>query len=93
MQSVSLYGSVRQYYEYSVTEYKQLFDRPSFFSRASPGVYFKYQLTPIRMTQKQYRTGFLQYYTTLCAIVGGVITVAGIVQSLLTHTLLPAKLD
>lgn len=93
VQSVSLYGTVRSYYEYSVTEYTQLFDRPSFFSRASPGVYFKYQLTPIRMTKKQYRTGPLHYYTTLCSIVGGVITVAGIIQSLLTHTLLPAKLD
>lgn len=75
-----------------MTEYKQLLDKPSFFSRTSPGVFFRYQLTPIRMTKKEYHTGFLQYYTTLCSIVGGVITVAGIVQSLLTHTL-PAKLD
>ena len=93
VQSISLSGGFSQYYEYSVTEYKQLFDRPSFFSRASPGVYFKYQLTPIRMTKQQYRTGVLSYYTTLYAIIGGVITVAGIIQSLLTHTIIPKKLD
>ena len=93
VQAISLHGTVREYYEYSVTEYKQLLDRPSFFSQASPGVYFKYQFTPIRMTTKQYRTGFLHYYTTLCSIVGGVITMAGIVKSLLTHTIAPAKLD
>ena len=90
---IPLHGSVRRGYEYSVTEYTQLLDGPALFNRASPGVFFKYQVTPIRMTKKEYRTGLLQFYTTLCSIVGGVITVSGMVQSVLTHSVLPSKLD
>ena len=45
------------------------------------------------MKKQQYRTGFLQFYTTLCSIIGGVITVAGILQALLTHTMIPVKRD
>ena len=93
MESVSLLGTVTSSYQYSVTEYTQLLDTSSYFSRVSPGVFFKYQFTPISMTKRQYRMGFLQFYTTLCSIVGGVITMAGIVQSLLNHTVMPAKLD
>ena len=90
---VSVKGVVTSTYQYSVTEYTQRLDSPSFFSRVSPGVFFKYQLTPLSMKKQQYRTGFLQFYTTLCSIIGGVITVSGIVQALLTHTVIPAKRD
>ena len=90
---VSVKGVVTSTYQYSVTEYTQRLDSHSFFSRVSPGVFFKYQLTPLSMKEQQYRTGFLQFYTTLCSIIGGVITVSGIVQALLTHTVIPAKRD
>ena len=90
---VSRSGHASHLYQYSVTQYTQLFDTPALFTKATPGIYFKYQLTPIRMTRKLDRTPFLHFYTTLCSIVGGVITVAGILQSLLTHTVAPAKLD
>lgn len=94
MESISLKGTVTSTYQYSVTEHTQLIDSSSsYFARVSPGVFFKYQFTPISMTKRQDRMGFLQFYTTLCSIVGGVITMAGIVQSLLTHTVMPAKLD
>ena len=90
---VPLHGASRLRYEYSVTEYRQLVMGPALFRSISPGVYFKYQITPIRMRKEEYRTGLLQFYTTLCSIVGGVITMSGIVQSLLTHTVMPSKLD
>ncbi|KAM7454864.1 hypothetical protein BLSTO_04381 [Blastocystis sp. subtype 1] len=91
VEEVPLHGSSRLRYEYSVTEYRQLVEGPGLFGRTSPGVYFKYQITPIRMRKEEYRTGLLQFYTTLCSIVGGVMS--GIVQSLLTHTVMPSKLD
>lgn len=90
VETISLYNVGYRSYEYSVTKYQQKLVQPS---NTSPGVFFKYQVTPIRVTHQQYRTGFLQFYTTLCSIVGGVITISGIIQSLLTHTVLPMKLE
>lgn len=89
---VSVKGVVTSTYQYSVTEYTQRLDSPSFFSRVSP-VSFQVSTYSLSMKKQQYRTGFLQFYTTLCSIIGGVITVSGIVQALLTHTVIPAKRD
>jgi hypothetical protein len=93
VETISLNNAKQFGYDYSMTEYTQAIDGPAFMNRASPGVYFKYQVTPIRMTKKQYRGSFLQYYTTLCSIIGGIITITGIAKSLLMHTVLPSKLD
>jgi hypothetical protein len=45
------------------------------------GVFFFYDLSPIKVTFKEERRSFLAFLTSACAIVGGVFTVSGIVDS------------
>eukprot|EP01103_Thecamoeba_quadrilineata_P006053 TRINITY_DN15789_c0_g1_i1.p1 TRINITY_DN15789_c0_g1~~TRINITY_DN15789_c0_g1_i1.p1 ORF type:complete len:290 (+),score=35.55 TRINITY_DN15789_c0_g1_i1:3-872(+) len=44
-----------------------------------PAIYFRYELCPITVVYKQSRTGFIHFIVQLCAIIGGVFTVAGLV--------------
>ncbi|ETP38851.1 hypothetical protein F442_13655 [Phytophthora nicotianae P10297] len=47
-----------------------------------PMVSFGYTFSPIMFRIEQYRVGFLQFLTSVCAIVGGVFTILGIMDSL-----------
>ena len=60
-----------------------------------PGVFFYYDLSPIKVTFKEHKTLFLHFATNVCAIVGGVFTVSGIVDGLFyhTHKLIRKKID
>lgn len=46
-----------------------------------PAVWFRYDLTPITVKYTQRRAPFYTFITTVCAIVGGAFTVAGIIDS------------
>eukprot|EP00123_Amoebidium_parasiticum_P000794 comp11697_c0_seq1/m.6245 comp11697_c0_seq1/g.6245 ORF comp11697_c0_seq1/g.6245 comp11697_c0_seq1/m.6245 type:complete len:411 (-) comp11697_c0_seq1:156-1388(-) len=48
-----------------------------------PGVFFNYDLSPILVNITESRRPLLQFLTNLCAIVGGVFTVSGIVDSVI----------
>ncbi|KAJ3323873.1 Endoplasmic reticulum-Golgi intermediate compartment protein 3 [Boothiomyces sp. JEL0866] len=48
-----------------------------------PGVFFNYDISPMLIQYKEYRKPFTHFITDLCAIVGGVFTVAGMVDGLL----------
>lgn len=50
-----------------------------------PGVFFFFELSPIMVQFQQKKQGFLHFLTQLCAIIGGVFTVAGMIDKLL-HT-------
>lgn len=51
-----------------------------------PGVFFYYDLSPIKVMFKEHKTLFLHFVTNVCAIVGGVFTVSGIIDALFYHT-------
>eukprot|EP01103_Thecamoeba_quadrilineata_P018886 TRINITY_DN7433_c0_g1_i1.p1 TRINITY_DN7433_c0_g1~~TRINITY_DN7433_c0_g1_i1.p1 ORF type:complete len:290 (-),score=34.63 TRINITY_DN7433_c0_g1_i1:186-1055(-) len=44
-----------------------------------PAIYFRYELSPITVIFRQSRTGFFHFVVQLCAIIGGIFTVAGLV--------------
>ncbi|KAI4318698.1 hypothetical protein MLD38_032373 [Melastoma candidum] len=69
--------------QYSVTEHY----RPSEFGRTQmlPGVFFFYDFSPIKVTFKEEHISFFHFLTNICAVVGGVFTVAGIVDSFVYH--------
>eukprot|EP00163_Fabomonas_tropica_P018622 TRINITY_DN33008_c0_g1_i1.p1 TRINITY_DN33008_c0_g1~~TRINITY_DN33008_c0_g1_i1.p1 ORF type:complete len:349 (-),score=97.88 TRINITY_DN33008_c0_g1_i1:77-1099(-) len=69
--------------QYSVTEH---FRRAGHGSRTLPGVFFIYDLSPIMVKFTETRKSFLHFLTELCAIIGGVFTVAGIIDSLIYNT-------
>ncbi|KAH7331841.1 hypothetical protein KP509_20G052900 [Ceratopteris richardii] len=54
-------------------------------ARALPGVFFFYDLSPIKVNFDQTKTPFLHFLTNICAIIGGVFTVSGIIDAFVYH--------
>ncbi|GAB2234815.1 hypothetical protein Droror1_Dr00004081 [Drosera rotundifolia] len=50
-----------------------------------PGVFFFYDISPIKVTFTEKHMSFLHFITNVCAIVGGIFTVSGIVDSAVYH--------
>jgi len=48
-----------------------------------PGVFFNYDISPILVVHSEARQSFAHFLTSTCAIVGGVLTIASIVDSAL----------
>ncbi|VDM74425.1 unnamed protein product [Strongylus vulgaris] len=46
-----------------------------------PAVWFKYSVQPITVKHKEWRLSFYYFLTSICAVVGGTFTVAGIIDS------------
>lgn len=70
------------HYQYRVTETHHM--RPlQEQSALIPGVYFVYDFSPLRAVIKETHLPLFELCTSLCAILGGVFTVMGMVDSLL----------
>lgn len=66
-------GTTIQTYQYSVTEHIRRLSPGS--SRGLPGVFFFYEVSPLHVEIKEgYRKGWIAFFTSVCAIIGGVIT-------------------
>lgn len=76
-------GHTIQSNQFSVTEHYKNSEEDQF--RSLPGVFFFYDLSPIKVTFTEEHTSFLHFLTHICAIVGGAFTVAGIVDSFIYH--------
>ncbi|GJR32259.1 endoplasmic reticulum-Golgi intermediate compartment protein 3-like protein [Tanacetum coccineum] len=75
-------GHTIQSNQFSVTEH---YKGPEVGRRSLPGVFFFYDLSPIKVTFTETHASFLHFMTNVCAIVGGIFTVAGIVDSFVYH--------
>lgn len=53
---------------------------------SSLGVFFIYDLSPMLVRLTEYRHSFTHFLTNVCAIVGGVFTVAGMLDGMLYHS-------
>ncbi|CAN6228379.1 unnamed protein product [Urochloa humidicola] len=69
--------------QFSVTEHFR--SSESGRIQALPGVFFFYDLSPIKVTFTEQHVSFLHFLTNVCAIVGGVFTVSGIIDSFVYH--------
>ena len=59
-----------------------------------PAAKFSYDMSPVQIVVREERRRWYHFLTMTCAIVGGVFTVAGILDSLLHSTLrLARKID
>lgn len=76
-------GRVLRTAQFSVTEHPKAVDLLS--GRSLPGVFFFFDINPIQVAFAETKTSFLHFLTSVCAIVGGVFTVSGIVDSALYH--------
>ncbi|CAL0317875.1 unnamed protein product [Lupinus luteus] len=74
-------GHTIQSNQFSVTEHSRTGDRIQYV----PGVFFFYDLSPIKVVSTLEHNSFLHFVTNVCAIVGGVFTVSGILDSFIYH--------
>ncbi len=73
-----LYGSTVETNQFSVTEhFRPIGGREG---QGLPGVFFFYELSPIMVRFTETRQSFFHFLTQLCAILGGVFTVSGMVD-------------
>ena len=49
----------------------------------APAIFFRYELSPIKIRYTMSYEKWSQYLVDLCAIVGGIFVVAGIIESIL----------
>ncbi|CAO1616957.1 unnamed protein product [Sympodiomycopsis kandeliae] len=50
-----------------------------------PGVFFNYEISPLRTIHTEYRMPFSRFLSALCSIVGGVLTLAGLLDAAIWH--------
>ena len=48
-----------------------------------PSIYFRYDISPITVEYKQYKETFLNFFINICAIIGGVFTITGIIDAII----------
>lgn len=85
----SLSASVLNTNQFSVTEHFKPLKGDS--AHGLPGVFFMYELSPIMVKFTESRKSFAHFLTGVCAIIGGVFTVAGLVDSLIYHSMRSMK--
>lgn len=71
-------------YEYTVHSH-------TYISDSIPASKFTYQLSPIQIVVRETPRELYKFITSLCAIVGGVFTVAGILDSIVYQSVQLAK--
>lgn len=57
-----------------------------------PGIFFSYELSPLMVKYTEKRKSFGHFATNTCAIIGGVFTVAGLIDSLLYRSVRAIKM-
>ena len=71
-------GTILSTNQFSSTEHSRKLQG---LQRGLPGVFFFYDLSPIMVTFQEKQNSFAHFVTSVCAIVGGVFTVMGLVDS------------
>jgi hypothetical protein len=93
----TLDGQLVNSHQYSVTHFERDLETGSGGNTAEglqiqhgvnglPGVFFSYEISPILVAHRETRQSFAHFLTSTCAIVGGVLTVASILDSALFAT-------
>lgn len=62
-------------YQYSFTKHTQVFNGHK--NMVLPGVFFVYDLSPMRITYTDTSEPFIRFIVRLCAVLGGIFTVSG----------------
>jgi len=75
-----LNGTTIQTNQYSVTEHMRHVNPGS--GRGLPGVFFFYEVSALHVEIEESRRGFVAFFTSVAAIVGGVVTVMGMLDHL-----------
>eukprot|EP00092_Neocalanus_flemingeri_P004127 GFUD01004440.1.p1 GENE.GFUD01004440.1~~GFUD01004440.1.p1 ORF type:complete len:393 (+),score=99.68 GFUD01004440.1:92-1270(+) len=71
-------------YQYSVKDHVRPIDH-SHGSHGTPGIYFKYDISALKVEVTKDREGFFQFLVRLCASVGGLVATSAIVCGLVKN--------
>ncbi|ETO35354.1 hypothetical protein RFI_01711 [Reticulomyxa filosa] len=78
-------GSVELTNQYSVTVHEgPLVAKEGF---GIPGIFFNYEFSPLMVDMRETKTPFFHFLTQVCAIIGGIFTVTGLVDRFVHGTL------
>lgn len=80
-----LNGEVLQTNQFSVTKHKRVIKQMS-GEHGLPGVFVLYEFSPMMVQYTESRRSFMHFLTGVCAIVGGIFTVAGLIDSMIYHS-------
>ncbi|KAL1501457.1 hypothetical protein ABEB36_006773 [Hypothenemus hampei] len=72
--------------QFSVTKHQKVVSILSGES-GMPGIFFQYELSPLMVKFTEHERSFGHFLTNVCAIIGGVYTVAGLVDTFLYHSI------
>lgn len=72
--------------QYSVTLNKKATVQTPFGESGLPGLFFNYELSPMMVKYTERHRSFMHFLTGVCAIVGGIFTVAGIIDAMIYHS-------
>mmetsp|Transcript_18496 Transcript_18496/g.25450 ORF Transcript_18496/g.25450 Transcript_18496/m.25450 type:complete len:406 (-) Transcript_18496:139-1356(-) len=76
-----LNGTTIQTNQYSVTEHMRHVNPGS--GRGLPGVFFFYEVSALHVEIEEYRKGWIHFFTSVCAVVGGVFTFMGMADKMI----------
>ncbi|XP_071966269.1 endoplasmic reticulum-Golgi intermediate compartment protein 3-like isoform X1 [Antedon mediterranea] len=83
----NLNGQTTRTNQYSVTKHeKQVSTSISSSEQGLPGVFLLYELSPLMVKYTEKNRSFMHFLTGVCAIVGGIFTVAGLIDSMIYHS-------
>lgn len=83
---VKLSGETIHTNQFSVTRHSKSVSVVSGES-GMPGIFFSYELSPLMVKYTERENSLGHFATNVCAIVGGLFTVAGIIDSILNSSL------
>ncbi|KAL0922291.1 hypothetical protein M5K25_006264 [Dendrobium thyrsiflorum] len=69
--------------QFSVTQH---FREGNVYPRPLPGIFFIYDFSPIKVIFTEENKSLLHFLTSICAVLGGVFTVAGIIDAFVFHS-------
>ncbi|XP_065844191.1 endoplasmic reticulum-Golgi intermediate compartment protein 3-like isoform X3 [Oscarella lobularis] len=83
-----LSGKVIRTNQYSVTKHeKGIKLAGGLGEQGLPGLFVLYDLSPMMVQITESRRSFMHFLTGVCAIIGGVFTVAGLIDSMIYHSM------
>ena len=81
---VRTYKANMDTYQFSVTERNRVIDHGS-GSHGNPGIFMKYDLTPMMIRVTEVHRPYWQFLVRLCGIIGGVFCVSGMLNGLVQY--------
>ncbi|GAB1606338.1 Hypothetical predicted protein [Argonauta hians] len=82
---VKIDGTIVHSNQFSVTRHSKVVSS-GLGDSGLPGMFIIYELSPMMVSYTEKRRSFMHFLTGVCAIVGGIFTVAGLIDSMIYHS-------